>query len=59
MVENRLRWFEHIERKHIDYVVRRATRWRIVILLEAEEGLEKLSEELLGMIWKLMSWTEI
>lgn len=37
MVENRLMWFGHVERRRVDYVVR-----RVVKQLDVEENLEKL-----------------
>lgn len=36
MIKTLLKWFEHVERRLVDFVVR-----RVVKLLEAEEVLEK------------------
>jgi len=38
MVETRLRWFGHVEKRVVDFVV----RWSVVKTLAAEEDLEKL-----------------
>jgi len=43
MVENRLRWFGHVERKPVDFVVRRVDQMehnRITCGLAAEEVIE-------------------
>jgi len=42
MVETRLRWSGHVERRFIDFAARRVDQVRIVRSLEAAEDLEKL-----------------
>jgi len=51
MVENRLGWFGHVRRRHVDYVISREIRWRIARPIEVEEELKKL----LRKIYRLMS----
>lgn len=45
MVETRLRWSGHVERRFIDFVARRVDQVRIVRSLEAAEDLEQLLRE--------------
>jgi len=45
MVETWLRWFGHVERRHVDSIAR-----RVVNSLEAKEDLKKLQEKLLRKI---------
>jgi len=42
MVETKLRWFGHVERRLVDSVVRRVDQMKSSQSLEAEEDLEKL-----------------
>jgi hypothetical protein len=42
MVEKGLRWFGHVERRPLDFVVRRVDHMEDCQSLEAEENLEKL-----------------
>lgn len=41
MVENRFKWFEYVERKHVDYVVRRVDQ-RKDKHFKKEKDLERL-----------------
>lgn len=45
MVENRLRWFEHVERRPVDSVVRRIDRIKRKQTIRGRGDLERLSEK--------------
>jgi len=42
MVETQLRWFEHVERRLVDFVLWRVDRTEGSQMVEADEDLEKL-----------------
>jgi hypothetical protein len=59
MVETRLKWFGHVEIRHMNSLVRRVNQMessQITRCRGTEEDLEKLKEKLQRKILRLISW---
>jgi len=50
LVENRLKWFGHVQRRPVDAVVRRVDQMQESRVKRVEEDLRKLLEKPLGRI---------